>query len=282
MKYAGPHVSIAGGVFNAPSAANKINAGAFGLFTKNQKQWNASPLTENDRSLFKESMSAGGYLPEHVLPHDSYLINLGNPDVEKREKSTNAFIDEMSRAGFLGLKYLNFHPGSHLGLITEDECIELIAMAINKAAAATESYGVIAVIETTAGQGTNIGYRFEHIRKIIDLMDNKKRAGVCIDTCHIYSAGYDIKTADNFAKVMDEFDRVIGLEYLKGMHLNDSKKVYGSKVDRHETLGNGTLGIEPFRYIMNQKIFDDIPLVLETPDPDLWENEIKLLYSLQE
>lgn len=281
MKFVGAHVSAAGGVFNAPLAAKEINAKAFALFTKNQKQWNAKPFTDEDIELFKNNLKDSGIDPAYVLPHDSYLINLGNADPEKRAKSAAAFTDEITRAGQLGLKYVNFHPGSHLKEITEEECLDLISDSMNTAYSKTADYGVTQVIEITAGQGSNVGYKFEHIKRLIDNFSNKDRVGVCIDTCHAYSAGYDLKTPDKFDAMVDEFDKIIGIKYLKAFHLNDSKKEYGSKVDRHAPLGQGTLGIEPFRYIMNQSIFDNMPLILETPDPDLWEEEIRLLYSLQ-
>jgi len=281
MKYVGAHVSAAGGVYNAPLFAAEIKAKAFALFTKNQKQWNAKPLTEEDISLFKKNLSECGLEADYVLPHDSYLINLGNPDPEKREKSLAAFTDEISRAGQLGLKYINFHPGSHLKEVTEEKCLDLISDSMNKAYSATEGSGVIQVIEITAGQGSNVGYKFEHIKRLIDNFTDKKSVGVCIDTCHAYSAGYDITTPEKFDSVMNDFERIIGLKYLKAFHLNDSKKEFSSNVDRHAQLGKGTLGIEPFRYIMNQSIFDNMPLILETPDPDLWAEEIALLYSLQ-
>ncbi len=283
MKYLGAHVSAAGGVFNAPQAAYEIKAKAFAIFTKNQKQWNAKPLSDSDIDLFKKNMDVYGFDPDYILPHDSYLINLGNPDPEKRGKSTDAFTDEIIRAGQLGLKYVNFHPGSHLGEISEDECLELVADSMNRSdkTAVSAGFKVTQVIEITAGQGSNIGYKFEHIKRLIDLFEDKKRVGVCIDTCHAYSAGYDISTPEKFDAVMDEFDRVIGLEYLKAFHLNDSKKEYGSNVDRHASLGQGTLGLEPFRYIMNSGLFENMPLILETPDPSLWKEEITLLYSMQ-
>ncbi len=281
MKYVGAHVSAAGGVHNAPIAASEINAKAFALFTKNQRQWNSKPLAEEEIALFKKNIEEYGFKSEHILPHDSYLINLGNPDNDKREKALAAFIDEVRRAGQLGLKFLNFHPGSHLDQITEEECLDLIAESVNKASNATKEYNVIMVAENTAGQGSNVGYKFEHIKRIINHVENKKRIGVCIDTCHTFTSGYDISTPEKFDKVMEEFDKIIGLKYLCAVHLNDSKKEKGSNVDRHASIGEGTLGIEPFRYIMNQKIFDNMPLILETPDPSLWEKEIKLLYSLQ-
>ena len=280
MKFIGAHVSAAGGVWNAPSAASEIKAKAFAFFTKNQRQWNAKALLEEEITLFKKNITQYGFKSEHILPHDSYLINLGNPDKTKREKAINAFTDEVRRVGQLGLKYLNFHPGSHLNIITEEECLDIIAEALNKTIEETKEYDVILVIENTAGQGSNVGYKFEHIKRIIKNVLNKKRIGVCLDTCHTFTAGYDISSSDKFDKVISEFDKIIGVKYLCALHINDSKKEKGSKVDRHASIGEGTLGIEPFRYIMNQKLFDDIPLILETPDPSLWGKEIKLLYSL--
>jgi len=278
MKYIGAHVSAQGGVENAPINANQIGATAFALFTKNQRQWVAKPLTPESIEAFRENCEKYGYQPFQILPHDSYLINLGNPDRDALQKSRNAFLDEMQRCEQLGLDRLNFHPGSHLNLISEKECISLIAESINLALDKTN--GVIAVIENTAGQGSNIGYRFEHLREIIDLVEDKSRVGVCIDTAHAYSAGYDLKSPGGFQRVFDEFDKVVGFAYLKGMHLNDSKKELDSRVDRHDTLGNGTLGLNVFSELMNDPRFDNMPLILETPDEDRWAEEIKILKSL--
>jgi deoxyribonuclease IV len=278
-KYIGAHVSAAGGVENAPENANNIGATAFALFTKNQRQWQAKPLAEESISAFKENCEKYGYKPHQILPHDSYLINLGHPEKVALKKSRDAFLDEMQRCVQLGLDRLNFHPGSHLNKISEDECLANIAESINITLEKTK--GVTAVIENTAGQGTNLGFSFYQLKKIIDQVDDKSRVGVCIDTAHAYSAGYDLKTKTGFKKVFQEFDEVIGFEYLKGMHLNDSKKDFGSKVDRHDSLGKGTLGLEVFECIMNDDRFDGIPLILETPNEELWAEEIKLLKSLQ-
>ncbi len=278
-KYIGAHVSAAGGVENAPENANKIGATAFALFTKNQRQWEAKSLTEENINSFKKNCEKYGYKPAQILPHDSYLINLGHPEKAALQKSRDAFLDEMQRCEQLGLDRLNFHPGSHLNKISEDECLAKIAESINISLEKTK--GVIAVIENTAGQGTNLGFSFYQLKKIIDLVEDKSRVGVCIDTAHAYSAGYDLKTKEGFEKVFQEFDEVIGFEFLKGMHLNDSKKDFGSKVDRHDSLGKGTLGLEVFDCIMNDDRFVGIPLILETPNEDLWAEEIKLLKSLQ-
>lgn len=279
MKYIGAHVSAAGGVENAPENANKIGATAFALFTKNQRQWVAKELTEESISAFKTNCKKYGYEPHQILPHDSYLINLGHPEKEALEKSRNAFLDEMIRCEQLGLDRLNFHPGSHLNKITIEQCLTTIAESINLALEQTS--GVIAVIENTAGQGTNLGFAFYQLKKIIDQVKDKSRVGVCIDTCHTYSAGYDIKTKAGCEKVFQEFDEVVGFEYLKGMHLNDSKKLLGSKVDRHDSLGKGTLGVDVFEYIMKDSRFDGIPLILETPNDEIWADEIQLLKNMQ-
>jgi deoxyribonuclease-4 len=279
LKYIGAHVSSSGGVFNAPINAHKIGAKGFALFTKNQRQWVAKPLDEKTINKFKEKIEEFGYTADMILPHDSYLINLGHPESEKEKKSLNAFIDELKRVEQLGLKYLNFHPGSHLKKISEEECLEKIAKNINIALKETNSS--IAVIETTAGQGSNLGYKFEHLRDIIDLIEDKERIGVCIDTAHIFAAGYDIRTKEAYEKTMQEFDDIIGFKYLKGMHINDSKAKFASKVDRHHSLGEGEIGIDAFKFIINDKRIDNIPLVLETINPDIWEEEIKLLYSFE-
>jgi len=278
MKYIGAHVSAEGGVQNAPVNAGKIEAKAFALFTKNQRQWFSAPLTQSAITDFRKNCEKYDYKPFQILPHDSYLINLGHPEKEPLAKSRAAFLDEMKRCEQLGLDRLNFHPGSHLKLTGIEECLKIIAESIN--ITLEETSGVIAVIENTAGQGTNLGHTFEQIRFIIDHVDDKTRVGVCIDTCHAYSSGYDVKTESGFVETFVKFEKIIGFEYLKGMHLNDTKKEFGSRVDRHETLGNGLLGVEPFSFIMNDSRFDNMPLILETPDESLWEAEIKTLYSL--
>jgi deoxyribonuclease-4 len=279
MKYAGAHISASGGVENAPLNAHEIGAKAFAFFTKNQRQWVAPPLTKKSITAFRENCEKLGYRPFQILPHDSYLINLGNPDAEGLGRSRYSFNDEMKRCELLGLDRLNFHPGSHLGKITEEQCLDLIAESVNIALSKTS--GVIAVIENTAGQGTNMGYRFEHLKHIIDGVNDKSRIGVCIDTCHAFTSGYDLSTAEGFKKVFAEFERIVGFKYLKGMHLNESKKAFGTRVDRHDNLHKGELGDEVFSLIMNDPRFDDMPLILETPEESLWPEEIAYLYSLQ-
>jgi deoxyribonuclease-4 len=280
MKYIGAHVSASGGVENAPLNAHAIGATAFALFTKNQRQWVAQPLSERSIALFKERCAEFGYTAKQILPHDSYLINLGSPDSEGLEKSRAAFLDEMKRCEQLGLDRLNFHPGSHLNKISEEECLQRIAESINIALDKTQ--GVTAVIENTAGQGSNLGNKFEQIRYIIDRVEDKTRVGVCIDTCHTYSAGYDIATPEAFNETFMQFDNIIGFNYLRGIHLNDTKKPLASRVDRHESIGLGLLAGDLFSLLMRDKRFDEIPIVLETPDETKWAEEIAYLKSLAE
>ncbi|GEA50612.1 putative endonuclease 4 [Vibrio inusitatus NBRC 102082] len=274
-KFIGAHVSAAGGVENAPLRAKEIGANAFALFTKNQRQWLAKPLTQKSIDSFKKNCTALGFTSEQILPHDSYLINLGAPEEEKLEKSRAAFIDEMERCEQLGLTLLNFHPGSHLKKISETECLARIAESINLAHKAVPN--VIAVIENTAGQGTNLGWRFEHLAEIIEQVEDKSRVGVCIDTCHTFVAGYDLRTFEACEETFAEFDRVVGMHYLRAMHINDSKIVLGGKVDRHHSLGAGEIGWDCFKYICQDSRFDGIPLILETIEPEIWKDEIQSL-----
>ncbi len=279
MKYVGAHVSASGGVENAPLNAKKIGAHAFALFTKNQRRWDAKPLTDESILAFKQNCLAAGYADKQILPHDSYLINLGHPDPEALQKSRIAFLDEMHRCQQLGLSLLNFHPGSHLNAISIDDCVSRVAASINQAL--ENSQGVTAVIENTAGQGSNIGFEFEQIAAIIAQVEDKSRVGVCFDTCHAFVAGYDLRTHENCKLTFQKFQQTIGFEYLKGMHINDSKSAFDSHSDRHQSLGKGFLGLDVFRFIMQDKRFDDIPLILETIDESIWAEEIELLYNLQ-
>lgn len=280
MKYLGAHVSASGGVDNAPRNAHSIGANAFALFTKNQRQWVAPKLTSAQIDAFRRACDEYGFRPEQILPHDSYLINLGHPEAEGLAKSRESFFEEMARCEALGLDRLNFHPGSHLRKISEQESLQLIADSINMALERTR--GVTAVIENTAGQGSNLGFDFEHLAYIIDRVEDKSRVGVCIDTCHAFAAGYDLSSEEGCDEVFTAFEQTVGFEYLKGMHLNDAMKPLGSRVDRHSPLGEGQLGITPFRYIMQDSRFDGIPLILETPDEARWAEEIALLRSFAE
>jgi deoxyribonuclease-4 len=276
MKFIGAHVSAAGGVENAPKNAHEIGATAFAFFTKNQRQWQSPPLTASSIELFKERCKEYGYTPAQILPHDSYLINLGHPDADLIAKSRHAFYDEMQRCEQLGLDRLNFHPGSTLGLISEEECLDRVAESINRAL--QRSRGVCAVIENTAGQGTNVGYTFEHLARIISGISDKTRVGICLDTCHAFAAGYNVAT--DLAGVLERFDDFIGLKYLRGIHLNDAKKGLASRVDRHENIGLGTIGLDTFRRIVKDPRFQGIPIILETPEESLWPEEIRTLKGL--
>lgn len=278
MKYIGAHVSIAGGVENAPLNAHAIGAKAFALFTRSERQWRSAPLSDNSIALFKSRLETLGFQPKHVLPHDSYLINLGHPEAENLAKSRTAFLDEMRRCEQLGLDRLNFHPGSHLKALSETDCLRRIAESVNDALSRTA--GVTAVIENTAGQGTNLGYTFEHLAAIIEEIEDKTRVGVCIDTAHTLAAGYEIRTEEGFRQTFRQFDEIVGFAYLKGIHLNDSKKELATRVDRHDSIGKGVMGLDLFRLLMQDSRFDDLPIILETPDDTLWAEEIRLLYAL--
>jgi deoxyribonuclease-4 len=272
MKYIGAHVSASGGVENAPVNAHNIGANAFALFTKNQRQWVAPPLSKRSIDAFRNNCEKYGFKPFQILPHDSYLINLGHPEADGLKKSRDAFLDEMQRCEQLGLDRLNFHPGSHLNKIDIDSCLKTIAESINIVLEQTK--GVTAVIENTAGQGTNMGHTFEQIAQIISHVDDKSRVGVCIDTCHSYAAGYDFSTAEGIEAAFNHFDNVIGFKYLRGMHLNDAKKGLNSRVDRHDSIGAGNLGSDPFKILMKDSRLNDMPLILETPNEEIWAEEI--------
>lgn len=274
-RYIGAHVSASGGVSNAVTNAKEIGANAFALFTRNQRQWYPKPLEDSEIEKFRSAVSEEGFQAKHILPHASYLINLGAPDPENLKKSRDAFLDEMKRCELLGLTLLNFHPGSHLKKISERDCLAQIAEGIN--IALQETKGVTAVLENTAGQGTNLGYRFEHLAEIIDQVEDKNRVGICIDTAHTLAAGYDIRTEDGYYEIFNEIDKIVGLKYLRGIHLNDSLKELASRVDRHATIGDGVMGMTLFEVLMRDNRLEDIPIILETPDPERWADEIALL-----
>ena len=278
MKWIGAHVSASGGVFNAPLNAAKIGADAFAMFVKNQRRWDAPPLSAEEIAAFKDALRQSGIRAEHVLVHDSYLINLGHPREAEREKSLNAFVDEIRRCEALGLKLLNFHPGSHLNEISVQQCLDNISGSLNFAIANTA--GVKLVLENTAGQGSNLGYDFAQLAYVIDKISNKDRIGVCIDTCHAFAAGYDLRSPQAYERTMSEFDRAIGYKFLSGMHLNDTKNELGVRTDRHESLGRGFLGLAAFENIMNDPNIDEIPLILETIDDSLWAEEIAMLRAM--
>lgn len=279
MKFIGAHVSTSGGIENAPANAHKIGATAFALFTKNQRQWAAPPIAPDKAEAFRSNCEALGFNMDYIMPHDSYLINLGHPGRDELQKSRMAFVDEMHRCEVLGLKLLNFHPGANLKLVDDETCLLTIAQSINIALESTN--GVTAVIENTAGQGSSMGHNFEHLKFIIDNVQDKDRVGICLDTCHTFAAGYDLVTPEGYEETFRLFDEIVGFRYLKGMHLNDSMKPLGSHVDRHESIGKGHLGISVFNRIINDPRFDNMPLILETPDEDIWQQEIELLRSLK-
>lgn len=280
MKYIGAHVSIQGGVYNAPQAANEIGAKAFAIFTGSSSRWVSKDITDDEADMFKENCKLYGFSSDVILPHDNFLINLGSPDAKKLHLSKKSFLDEMRRCEKLGLKYLNFHPGSHINEISEEECLDKIAESLNWVLEKTQN--VTAVLENTAGQGSNLGFKFEHLAHIISKVEDKSRMGVCIDTCHAYSAGYDLATQEGYIKTWQTFDEIIGAHYLKGIHLNDDKRELGSHIDRHAPLKEGTLGEDFFRRFVNDPRFDNMPIILETPDEARWPEEIKWLYSLIE
>ncbi len=277
MKYLGAHVPASGGVENAPLNAQAIGANAFALFTKNQRQWVSKPLTEESITLFKQRCAELNFAPEHILPHDSYLINLGHPEEEGLQKSRAAFLDEMQRCEQLGLRLLNFHPGSHLNKIPLESCLDRVAESINYVLDRTQ--GVTAVIENTAGQGSNVGFAFWQLRHIIDRVEDKGRVGVCLDTCHTFTAGYDL--VGEYDRVFTEFDEAVGFGYLRAIHLNDSKKALASHVDRHDNIGKGLMDVSFFQRLMRDPRFDEMPIILETPDETLWAEEIRLLRSFE-
>jgi len=258
----GAHTSIQGGVVKSVELASKLGFTAMQIFTKNNNQWSGKIITDEEARAFREKLAESGI--EFVLSHDSYLINLCAPDDSILAKSRGAFIDEIERCRQLGIRYLNFHPGSHGGRGME-EGIKLIAESINLAHRKTSGADVYSTLETTAGQGNSIGYRFEQMREIIDLVEDKERMKVCIDTAHIFAAGYELRVEKEFDKVFKEFDDIIGLDRLVAFHVNDSKKDLGTKVDRHDHIGKGFIGLEGFRNLMNHPKLTHIPKILETP-----------------
>lgn len=277
QKFIGAHVSTQGGVELAPLRAAEIGARAFALFTGSSNRWKSKAITPKVAAAFKANCESGGFAPAQILAHDNFLVNLGTPDPEKRKLSLQSFVDEFQRCEALGLTMLNFHPGSSVGLVSDEEAMTLIAQGINQALA--ESSQVVAVLENVAGQGTNIGYTFEQLASIMEQVSDPQRVGVCIDTCHAYSAGYDLRSEEGYERTWRDFDRIIGFDKLYGMHLNDDKRELGSRIDRHASIGEGTLGRDFFRRLMADPRFDGIPLILETPDETRWAEEIAWLYD---
>lgn len=284
-KRVGAHISAAGGVFNAFCNNYTVGGKAFACFLKSQRKWSSSPLAEADIVKFNEKAKEFNFDKNFILPHGSYLINLASPDPEMRAKSFDNLVDDLKRCHLLGISLYNFHPGSTVGKCSVKSALENIAESINRAHTLVPD--VIVVLETMAGQGNVVGSKFEELRDIIAKIDDKSRIGVCIDTCHIFSAGYDIRSKKSFDKTMEKFESIIGFKYLKGVHLNDSKTAFNEGKDRHENIGKGKIGLNAFRYIMNDSRFDNIPMVLETPASEsdsieIYSKEIELLYSLIE
>ena len=275
----GAHTSIAGGVSKSVDLAEKLGFTAMQIFTKNNNRWFEKHLEEKEIQSFKSKLKSSNI--KFVVSHDAYLINLCAVKPDTLKKSRAAFLDELKRCELLGIPYLNFHPGAHLGAGEEDG-IKLIAESINIVHQKTEDFKVNSMIEATAGQGSSIGYKFEHLRKIIDLVDNKKRMSVCIDTAHVFAAGYDIKDGKNYKKVIKDFDEIIGLDRLKCLHMNDSKKELGTRVDRHDHIGKGFIGLEGFTNIMNDKRLEKIPKILETPKGKEQLEDLRNLEVLRE
>ncbi len=277
----GAHMSIAGGVHNALLAGDGLGCEAIQIFTKSSRQWTASPLSEDDIRTFKETQKAGGI--HTVVAHDSYLLNLGSPDRQLRQKSVAAFVDEMERCEALGIPLLIAHPGAHTGA-GEQAGLRTIARSLDAIHRRCAGFGVRVALEITAGQGTNLGYRFEHIHHIIDSVGESDRLRVCFDTQHAFAAGYDIRTREGYERTFAEFDRTIGLRLLAAFHLNDSKKELDCRVDRHENIGKGHIDMEPFRLLMNDRRFFGLPMCLETPKgKDLKEDRetLEVLRSFQ-
>ncbi|NIH16703.1 MAG: deoxyribonuclease IV [Buchnera aphidicola (Periphyllus lyropictus)] len=277
MKYIGPHVSISKGIVKSVKIAYQLNSTAIGFFLKNPLQWDISSISENVIRSFKNSCKKYKFTDDQIFPHSGFLINLGNYENSLLKKSRISLINEVKRCRELGIKFLNFHPGSHLNKISEKNCLKLISKSINFVLSKTKD--VILVIENTAGQGTNMGYCFHHLYEIIKNIEDKTRIGVCLDTCHLFSSGYDIRNKENYKKTFDAFEEIVGFNYLKGLHLNDSKFGLGKKKDRHENLGFGYIGKNFFKWVIKDLRFKKKPLILETVNKRLWKKEISWLQS---
>jgi deoxyribonuclease IV len=276
-RFFGAHVSAAGGLENAPRNALDLGADCFALFLKNQRRWESPPIEDAQADRFRAACGEFGFTPSQILPHDGYLINMGSPEPRVRDGSCAAFLDEMRRCERLGLTMLNFHPGSHKGLLSDEACLDLVAQGVRRALDATR--GVAAIIENTAGQGGSVGRSFEQIAYLLDRIGDEERAGVCLDTCHLFAAGYDLSTPESYERALGDFEATVGLGRLRAMHLNDAKGVLGGHLDRHQSLGDGSLGWETFRRIVNDPRLGGIPLILETPESERWAEEIRTLRS---
>jgi deoxyribonuclease IV len=271
----GAHTSAQGGAYHALLEGQEIGATTVQLFTRNQRQWAAKPLSQEEIDLFKSTLDATGL--KKIMSHDSYLINLGSPDGEALKKSRKAFKDELIRCQQLGITFLNFHPGASV-TSTEEECLDTICASLEHVEDVVAQGHTRLLLETTAGQGTSVGHRFEHLAYILDRVHKKIPIGICIDTCHIFAAGYDIRTKKDWDETLETFDKVVGLQHLYAFHVNDSLQPFGSRKDRHAALGTGKIGMECFQVMMHHPLIREIPKYLETPDgPPLWKKEIALL-----
>ncbi|KAF3704652.1 DNA-(apurinic or apyrimidinic site) lyase [Channa argus] len=286
-KYIGAHVGIQGGIWKAVGACTEIGGSSFALFLGSQRTWKRPALDLTAAGKFREQCSLQGFDPAHILPHGSYLMNCGSPKEDVFEKSQALLVDELNRCSILGLNLYNFHPGSSLGSITTDQCVDKIAGAINHAHQQVPS--VVTVLENMSGQGSTVGGKFSELKSIIDKVRDQTRVGVCLDTCHAFAAGYDLAAVGGVKNMLSEFDQEVGLQYLRAIHLNDSKGKVGCNLDRHEDIGKGQIGISAFRDIVNESRLDNIPLILETPGrcqcvrPGFeYAAQIELLYSLYE
>ena len=279
MGLIGAHVSAAGGVENAPARGTAINADAIQIFTANQNQWFPKEPSEENSKGYREAMKKE--LPKMTISHASYLINMGSPEEKKLNMSRLAFLSELDRCAACGVEYVVFHPGSHMKT-GEKECLLRISESLNYCLDKRPDGEVTVLIETTAGQGTNVGFRFEHLIGIIEGVEKKDRMGICFDTQHGFASGYDIRTEKGWKETFDEFDKTVDLKWLKAFHINDSKKEFGSRVDRHESIGKGLLTMETFWCLVNDDRFTELPMLLETPvdDPSEYAVEIELLRGL--
>lgn len=277
MKFIGAHVDATPTLASAPQNAAAIGAAAFAFNTAPANVWGAPDPSPEECQAFKDACRDNGFSAAAILPHSGFLMNLGSPDARKLAMSRKALTDEFGRCALLGLSMINFHPGATLNLIDDDECLQRIAKGID--AAHQKHPGITAVVENTAGQGSNLGYGLEHLARIIELVADKTRIGVCIDTCHAYAAGYDLADEEGYDRFWADFDRLIGAQYLRGMHLNDAARPLASRIDRHAPIGAGNLGNRFFARLLADPRTDGIPLILETPDPSLWPAEIAALYG---
>jgi len=280
MKFIGAHVSAAGGVENTPHRAAAIGADAFSLFVKNQKRWSAPPFKEGQPQSFKKALQKSGISPENVIPHAGYLINLAHPDKDKRQKSLDAMVDEVLRVEELGLTFINVHPGSHLNITSRTEALQQVAKSLDWIMEQTSTGHIL--LENTAGQGTNLGYQFEELARILDHCRYPERAGICIDSCHAYSAGYNLADPSEYNRAKEEMIRLWGPEKVRAFHVNDSLNPLGSRKDRHEQLGKGTLGWKAFENLMTDPLWEDRPFILETRQEDLWAEEIRELRRMSQ